>query len=405
MRNELQQHKKSDKIKWIATAVAFVLLGTAVLATATKGFKDWKPWKDTKQEQNIDENSTQEAGAYDENGNNLADGNVHDLPLALTFMGAKTLASGTSADITENEDGTKSVTVQATLNLDVDVKIDWSVFWTNTKYATGNISDFLSIEPQTDGAKIATLTMKKRFVYPATLSATVRGLSSVTASCKVDYAIKNIEFDSRDRTYNDSIVTNAQSVVSATKTGFSINPIVYAHAWGTSGNHTFTNISGNYDLSFVDTDSVKKEGYGFAGIVATGELSQFRSYNASGGGYDVKDLTTGKNISYSSGWLACNNGVYSDELRFEQSTVTLENLKNCFYADEGSEYTKDSFYLQGVDLLKTLNTYSSFKLTINLSYTEEGEEKTNVQTYYFAVNASALEGLTIDINGMEDVTF
>lgn len=27
MRNELQKHKKSDKIKWIATALAVIMLG------------------------------------------------------------------------------------------------------------------------------------------------------------------------------------------------------------------------------------------------------------------------------------------------------------------------------------------------------------------------------------------
>lgn len=53
MRNELQKHKKSDKIKWIATALAVVMLGVGVTAAITKGFKDWNPygWFDKKTEQ------------------------------------------------------------------------------------------------------------------------------------------------------------------------------------------------------------------------------------------------------------------------------------------------------------------------------------------------------------------
>ena len=92
------------------------ILAVGALGWFTEGFRKWKKDETPVIDDPITDSTTSdEAGAYDENGNNLADGKVHNMPLSLTFTGVKATASTTSNDITTNEDGTKEAPDAATL--------------------------------------------------------------------------------------------------------------------------------------------------------------------------------------------------------------------------------------------------------------------------------------------------
>lgn len=387
MRNDLQQHKKSDKIKWIATAVAFVILGTAVLATATKGFKDWKPWKDTKQEQSIDENSTQEAGAYDENGNNLADGNIHDMPLALTFTGAKATASSTSNDITTNEDGTKEVTVQATLNREIEMLFDWSVAWTDST-APEMVTDYVTVTPQSDGSAIAKIKMKRLFPHHITLMCESRSITGLKATCAVDCRPRTLGISVAGINYSlyghsglkmtDSPTSvNIPSVVvpKVTAENGSTYSVSYLVALAdTLGSYTGVEYFDNLDVSIEFYDLAETEGYGF-------------------------------NPLFKETGLVLTTDMYKWTAHGSRITLTENSIKEAFYYDESTGRTADDFYSYGLALLKGETGSVTMKCVITGNIKESLGGGTLSTNYYFKLDLTNLEGLSIDINGMEDILF
>lgn len=398
MRNELQKHKKSDKIKWIATALAVVMLGVGVTAAITKGFKDWNPygWFDKKTEQPTDKDNPpiDEVGAYDENGNNLADGNIHAMPLSLTFTGAKTLASNTSNDITTNEDGTKEVTVQATLNREIEMTFAWSVDWgLDNVPESAVIGDYITLTVGED-TSICTIKMLQAFGYQAILkceSMTVTGLYATTyVRCRpVSFGFHGgsaIEYKVTDAEKNTSTCGAANSPVKVSRT----IPITDAgvtlsrdDVWNFTsgiysqlGNNPYSD-TGNpgaftsfkYKLSFYGLQET--DGYGFNNDFYISEPQKF-------GGYGRETFS------------------------FKLNT---QSLVDAFYYDAAKGYTAEDFYTYGLALLKGNDNLCILKITYEATLRDEfGGGIMSVDGYY-TLDLSAVEGLNIDINGMQNVIF
>lgn len=150
---DLNKHKKSDKIKWIAVFLCVILLAVTVTAAITQGFKNWNPygWLDKKQEQN------EPQGVIDGDGNQMETGTVYEMPAKMSFTAAALAAA--------NEQGV-TITLQATV-LPVDAQnksVDWVVEW-NTAETNGEspVTDFVTVTPQADGSNIVNVTCFKSF--------------------------------------------------------------------------------------------------------------------------------------------------------------------------------------------------------------------------------------------------
>ena len=134
------------------------------------------------------------APAVDENGNELENGKVHDLPKGLAFRSATSLAHGEY----------DAVTVKATVKPENATykEVDWAIAWDqekitaqedvwnswwNVEGSSSELSAYLTITPTTDGSTTATVKCLKPFGVPAIITVTSRNNPNAKATCQVDF--------------------------------------------------------------------------------------------------------------------------------------------------------------------------------------------------------------------------
>lgn len=157
MNNELQEHKTSDKIKWILTLIAFIAVGVMLMGIILGWFD--KPDKPEEQDENQIVVTLQESNT------------------AMRLNASRAAASGNSYTITA------TVTPSDATN----TNIDWSIAWKNenSSWANGkSVSDYITIAP--DGNS-ATVTLKNAFSEQCIVTAASESNPEATATCTVDY--------------------------------------------------------------------------------------------------------------------------------------------------------------------------------------------------------------------------
>lgn len=168
----LNQHVKSDKVKWIITGIALVLilaiLGGVLAAVLTEtNPKDWF-------EQPAEE-ETETPDVTDGDGNEMESGKVYPMPSSMIFA------------TTAAESG---ITVKATVTPDnaTNKNLIWSVEWVNpsSSWATGKtVSEYISLVK--NGADTATVSCLKAFGEQAKIVVTSESNPEAKAECTLDY--------------------------------------------------------------------------------------------------------------------------------------------------------------------------------------------------------------------------
>ncbi len=194
--NELRRHKKSDKIKWVFTGIAFVLVAVMLTGVCLQLFgtgkqqpSNWFKKPDTEQTTPVPDDTTDKP-VLDENGNELTSGVTHAMPAQMTFRTAKSLAAATPTAQAASE--YDSVTLNATVKPDsaTDKTVDWSIAWVNanSEWATGKtVTDYVTVTPQSDGSTTATVQCLQPFGEQIRVTVTSRMNTNATASCTVDF--------------------------------------------------------------------------------------------------------------------------------------------------------------------------------------------------------------------------
>lgn len=219
--NELKRHKKSDKIKWVITSIAFVLVFVflAGLCMQLFGNDKLKPlnWFKKTECVHIDENTD---GKCDECGKDIPIDNgeivtgADSSGLLVTPPGnankAVCLSVARLSDIMDEseiqsyaEDNGISTQAASTVQritatvspADASYQvIDWSVAWKNpsSTWASGKtVTNYVTVTPTSDGALTADVTCKQAFGEKIEIKASLRGSSAlVSNACVVDYVRK-----------------------------------------------------------------------------------------------------------------------------------------------------------------------------------------------------------------------
>lgn len=177
--SNLNQHVKSDKVKWIVTGVAFLLilaiLGGLIAAVVTEtNPKEWfEPPAEVQTGGNVDDISPGgETGSFGTEITNSA----HVMLTA-------------SAAVASAETGTVSKTLTATVLPEdaPDKSVDWDVAWGVPLEGEPAVTDYVTVTPQSDGSNVATVTAHQGFegatIY-VTVTTRVGGFSAI---CFVTY--------------------------------------------------------------------------------------------------------------------------------------------------------------------------------------------------------------------------
>lgn len=193
--NNLYQHAKSDKVKWIITGIALVLilaiLGGVLAAVLTEtNPKDWFEQPAGEEIETSDEETSANTeggaviGAPVENGIKLMSAKI---PVA------EFAANGVSAQ------AEIAYTLTATLDpADViDKTVDWTVEFVNpsSSWATGKtVTDYVTVTPTADGALTANVECLQAFGEQIKVVVTSRSNSEAKAECTVDYARRILDY-------------------------------------------------------------------------------------------------------------------------------------------------------------------------------------------------------------------
>ncbi len=163
--HELNNHKKSDKIKWIVafTLIAIILLGMAMMIITNLRENEEKPKDDTVVSEQVAEND------FNMQANSTS-------KIRLMSYGVSTVSA----------DASVSKTLVATvLPATAENKlVDWSVSWAEENSAP--VTDYVTVTPASNGSTTATVTCKKAFTGNIVVTVTTRE-SGYTADCIVTF--------------------------------------------------------------------------------------------------------------------------------------------------------------------------------------------------------------------------
>lgn len=148
MSNELYEHKRSDTVKWVLTLLAFILVGV-MLAGIILG------WFDKKEELPAEEEQTEQAAIMDGDSNAMDAAALDRMPERMTFTSAA-LTSARSAQVRIEA----YVYPENAVNREVDFSLAWGNAPTN---GSEEVTDFVTVTPESDGSRIATVACQKAF--------------------------------------------------------------------------------------------------------------------------------------------------------------------------------------------------------------------------------------------------
>lgn len=185
---------KKGTLKTVAVVLAFLLLGTAVVACMTQGFSDWNPygWFDTTEDCEHE---------YDEDGKctkcgeekqetacvmSITPHNVEGLSLLYA-----PLSVANSVETLSSAEETTTAQVVATLTSGKASKVAWSLAFkdASSAWASGkNVSDYVEYSVSADTFTV-TLTCKAAFGETIILTCTASE-ANLTATCNIEYSQK-----------------------------------------------------------------------------------------------------------------------------------------------------------------------------------------------------------------------
>ena len=178
----------TKKTKILAGILVTVLLAGATTTVVCLS-RDKEP---TSQGQVSVQPSDSADNVTDENGKVLSEG-VNVMPARMTFRNARAITNASDYD---------SVTIQATIKPDnaTNKSVSWSVAFVNptSAWATGkNVTDYITVTPQSEGSNIATIDCLRPFGEQVKITVVSESNRNAKAECVVDFAqrIQKVSFE------------------------------------------------------------------------------------------------------------------------------------------------------------------------------------------------------------------
>lgn len=199
--DDLYKHKVSDTVKWILTLVAFLIVGVLLAGIICGWF--------TKNESTEDElpGEQQELPA-DEGGMEVESSNVKQ---GISLMAAKiATADFASYGVSPLAESAQTVTAHILPTDALNQKVDWSIAWANGNSAWANgktVTDYVTISPQSDGAKEATVSCLQPFGEQIIITATSRDNQDAKGTCTADYRQRYVDTETMLSFNNETYYT------------------------------------------------------------------------------------------------------------------------------------------------------------------------------------------------------
>lgn len=395
MNQELQQHKKSDTVKWILTLIAFILIGILLVGIICG-------WFDRKEAESVEEEESSQA--------------VQNMVLGESVGHNMSLSSVRSAEPAAQ--ALESVTLTATVKPDNTAEntgVDWTIKWQNaaSAWAEGKaVTDYVTVTPQGSGyadSKTVTLTNLQAFGEQIVVTAISRDNPEITASCTVDYAqsVENFTLSFGTVNCNFGGTTNVTVELNAngTPAGGSANFVsqeseVYTIATDVSVTYQLT-VAGMYNSENKPQASYWLTRLGNAYGVYS--YAQFFSYTEAGN-YDSVSYQTLLNYSVAQKGLyfGIEYMVRNMGLTFSSGGMSTFPTSSTDYSPSGLvELIAGPKQIEGNIIEYTNTAYDMFTLTVTAESKKEGvsygslTKSTNFHMGNYT-NTSAISAMELD---------
>ncbi len=262
-----------ENIKWIAVFTAIVLLFVGVISSLAIEIKN-KPVEAN----NIPQTDFSDIARETENDNVIAEN--------VGFVSLKMSPSFASAVVNGQQTVSKTITATVTPVDAPDKSVDWSIEWC-TPIEGKDISEYLTITPESDGALTATITALKGFEGGSAYVTAKTRVGGFTATCLIMYdgAPESLYF-----TYNGNEITNTGTV---NLTAGTTNEITL----------NLKNTLGAVGSKYGDYEIVKAQGQGRFTMtkeyIVNGSVSSTSEvvFNLEEGTYNYKDEVLGNELT------------------------------------------------------------------------------------------------------------
>ena len=353
MSNELYEHKRSDTVKWILTLLAFILVGV-MLAGIILG------WFEREEEAPAEEEQTEQTAIMDGEGNAMDAAALYRMPERMTFTSAA-LISERSAQVRIEA----YVYPENAANREVDFSLAWGNAPTN---GDGDVTDFVTVTPEGDGCRVATVACQKAFGEDTILLTATTRDGGYQATCTIVY-VGHAE---------GIVVTTADAI----KTSSASRGEYYA--LGTNGTYTFNILLSNaYDS--VNGDLQIKE-FGAVGALYFGD-----GYSNDGGYLNFSNVTQ-RDLNDMLSTFIRSVSLSGSTLTVKTGGMVVENYYSGIGPNE--DYTVEYLYDRYVvEVRDDTMGYKQLGDTFNNSYAKYNAE--NVGSCYFYVTVEdSVSGLS-----------
>ena len=186
MNNDYKGDSWSERFSWIITVIALVLV--AILSIGLLCALFIRPNDDKEQTE-----QTASAVVVDGEGNAMMEGVVYPMPEKMSFSAAAfavPLAGERVPETTVTSEQSVDVRIQAYVRPDdaVNKEVDFSVAWGNAPtHGSEDVSDYLTVTPDSDGSTMATVSCKKAFGDDTIIITVTTREGGYTATCTVTF--------------------------------------------------------------------------------------------------------------------------------------------------------------------------------------------------------------------------
>ena len=333
--NELNQHKKSDAVKWIVVFVLIGVLFAGMIASLVMSV----PEKNEDAESSV----TAEAAVGD---------------FAATMHNMEFIALKMSAQAVTAADNSVSKTITATvLPATASNKyVDWSVAWGDDTNET-DVTQYVTVTPASNGSTVATVTSKQPFTGNIIVTVTTRE-NGYQASCVVTY------------------VGMPTDIVLDTNITQENGDYVVGIGVASTFNVSLTNPFGSVGAGF---DDISCEVSGVGNLI----LGYMEHYNSSGKDvwYDASDETVSLDtikddlisVTYSDGVLTVNS-IKSIESYYERSQ-RIDSGRTVAYFNKFRSFVDDCYFQ-----VKITENNSGISKVIDIRFDDEVVTGVSVNT-------------------------
>lgn len=208
--DDLYKHKVSDTVKWVLTLIAFLIVGVLLAGIICGWF--------TKNESTEEELPGEQQELPEEEGGMKVESS--EVKKGISLMATKIAAADfASYGVSPLAESAQTVTARITPTDALNQEVDWSIAWANGSSAWANgktVTDYVTIAPQSDGAKEATVSCLQPFGEQIIITATSRDNTDAKGTCTADYRQRYVDTETM-LSFNNEKYYTLGSVSSSTE--------------------------------------------------------------------------------------------------------------------------------------------------------------------------------------------